>query len=67
MLGNTANLRTKIMDFTGGFDSSIILNFKGWNSKAHRDFPGKFESINLSRDNLSREIGNIEALPTSSN
>ena len=30
---------------------------KGWNSQAHREFPGKFESRNLSRDNLSREIG----------
>ena len=27
------------------------------NSEAHRGFPGKFESINLSRDNLSREVG----------
>ena len=31
--------------------------FEGWNSQAHREFPGKFESRNLSRDNLSREIG----------
>ena len=28
-----------------------------WNSKAPREFPGKLESTNLSRDNLSREIG----------
>ena len=25
----------------------------------HRDFPVSFESTNLSRDNLSREIGHI--------
>ena len=33
------------------------VNFKGWNSQDCRGFPGKFESSNLSRDNLSREIG----------
>ena len=33
------------------------LNLKGWNFKAHREFPGKFESSNVSRDNVSREIG----------
>ena len=33
------------------------LNLKGWNSHAHRGFPGKFESSNVSRDNVSREIG----------
>ena len=33
------------------------LNLKRWNSQAHREFPGKFESSNLSRDNPSREIG----------
>ena len=33
------------------------LDCKGWNSQAHREFPGKFESSNLSRDNnCSREI-----------
>ena len=37
------------------------LNSKGWNSKAHEGFPGKFESTNLSRDNVSREIGCREA------
>ena len=26
-------------------------------SQAHRGFPGKFESSNVSRDNVSREIG----------
>ena len=33
------------------------LNFEGWSSHVHGEFPGKFESTNLSRDNLSREIG----------
>ena len=33
--------------------------FKGWNSHVHGEFPGKFESSNLSRDNLSREIGRM--------
>ena len=31
--------------------------FKGWNAHVHREYPGKFESRNLSRGNLSREIG----------
>ena len=35
------------------------LNFKGWNSQAHRGFPGKFESSNVIRGNVSREIGRI--------
>ena len=29
----------------------------GWKSQVHRGVPGKFESTNLSRNNLSREIG----------
>ena len=33
------------------------LNFKGWNSHVHREFPVNLASINLSGDNLSREIG----------
>ena len=33
------------------------LNHTGWNSQVHRGFPGNVESANLSRDNLSREIG----------
>ena len=33
------------------------VNLKGWNSQAHRGFPGKFESSNVSRGNVSREIG----------
>ena len=32
------------------------LNLMGWNYHVHRGFPGMFESANLSRDNLSREI-----------
>ena len=35
------------------------LNLKGWNSHVHRKFPGSFGSTNLSRDNLSSEIGRI--------
>ena len=31
--------------------------FKGWNSHVHRVLPGKFESSNVSRDNVSRETG----------
>ena len=48
---------TKILEFRG-FDSSKILVEKRWSVQAHRrEFPGKFELSNLSRDNLSREIG----------
>ena len=36
---------------------SMKINTKGWNSQAPRGFPGKFESSNVSRDNISREIG----------
>ena len=50
---HTANLLTKILDFRG-FDSGRILS-----SQAHREFPGKFESSNLRRDNLSRRLGVI--------
>ena len=32
-------------------------NLKGWNSHVHSEFPINVESSNLSRDNLSREIG----------
>ena len=28
-----------------------------WNYQVHGEFPGKFESSNLNRENLSREIG----------
>ena len=33
------------------------LDFEGWSSHVHRVFPWNLESTNLSRDNLSREIG----------
>ena len=33
------------------------MNFKGWNSQAHSGSPGMFDSSNISRDNVSREIG----------
>ena len=45
----TASLRAKILDFRG-FDSIRILKFKGWNSHAHREVPGKLGSSNLSRE-----------------
>ena len=34
-----------------------ILDVKGWDSHVHRECPGSFESTNLSRDNIIREIG----------
>ena len=34
-----------------------MFNFKGWSSHVHGEIPRSFESTNLSRDNLSREIG----------
>ena len=33
------------------------VNAKGWNSQAHEQFPGKFESTNLSFEILSMETG----------
>ena len=53
---DTANLRTKILDFRG-FDSSRILGLRGGIPQAHRKFPGNVELTNLGRDNASREIG----------
>ena len=53
---DTANLRTKTLDFKG-FDSSRIWILRGWNSHVHREFPGKLESSNLNREILSRKIG----------
>ena len=35
------------------------LNSKGWNSDVHREFPGNFDSSNVSRDHDSRGIGRI--------
>ena len=48
----TANLRTKILDFRGldSSSSSRILSCEGWNSQAHKEFPGKLESNNIRRD-----------------
>ena len=51
----TANPRTKIMD-SRGFDSSIILTLRGGIIMSIRDFPESLSS-NVSRDNVSREIG----------
>ena len=34
-----------------------VSSWRKWNSHTHRQFPGKFEASNLSRDNHSREIG----------
>ena len=43
------------------------LDLKGWNSSVHRGFPRKFESSNVSRDDVSREIGRTAGnLPTAS-
>ena len=57
---------TKILDFRG-FDSSMMLILRGSRehdlSHVHREFPGKFESRNLSRDNPSRGIGRIALTP----
>ena len=52
---DTPNLPTNI-----GFQRVWLkhnLNLKGWNFQAHRGFSGKFESSNVSGDNVSREIG----------
>ena len=38
------------------------LDFKEWNSHVHRGFPGKFESSNPNRDNVSREMGRIQGV-----
>ena len=35
----------------------VHISFQGWISHVHGEFAGKFESSNLSRDNLSREVG----------
>ena len=52
----TSNLPTNIVGFRG-FDSSIFFILRLWNSQAHRESPGKLESSNVSRDNVSRRIG----------
>ena len=53
---DTDNLRTKILVFRG-FEPQHNLDCKGWSSHVHREFPGNVESTNLSRDDLSGEIG----------
>ena len=58
----TPNLPTNIVDFRG-FDSSTILISRGGIPRPlgiPRDFPGKFDSSNVSRDNVSREIGHSQ-------
>ena len=54
----TPNLPTNIVDFRR-FDSSTILIKKGGTLVSIGEFPGKFDSGNVSRDNVSREIGRI--------
>ena len=49
-------ISTKILDFPRVWLKQN-LTLKGWHSHVHRKFPGKCESNNLSRSNLSREIG----------
>ena len=40
------------------------FNFEGWNSQARRGFTGKFDSSDVRRDNVNREIGRRQvALP----
>ena len=57
-LSVTPNPPTIIVDFRG-FDSSIILILRGGIPTPIGDFPGKFESSNVSGDNVSRGIGRI--------
>ena len=52
----TPNLPTNIVDFKG-FDSSTILNVRGEMPRPVGDLPEGFESSNVSRDDVSREIG----------
>ena len=54
-MSTTANLRTKILNLRG-LESSILLVIRG-GILMHRTFPRNLESRNLSRDNLSRNIG----------
>ena len=42
--------------------SGDARRFKGLNSNVHREFPGNLESSNVSRDNVSREIGRSSSL-----
>ena len=56
----TANLRTNIMDFRGFDWLKKNRDIKGWHYHVHRGLPGKFESSNLSRGNVCREIGRMQ-------
>ena len=58
IINAVGNNRGRTPEFPG-FDSSRSLMFKGWSSHVHREFPGQFESANLSGDNLSGEIGGM--------
>ena len=51
-------ITAKILDFRFLFNLKH-LKFKGWISRAHSEFVGDLESTDLSRDNLSREIGHM--------
>ena len=55
-MSGTANLCTQMLYFRG-FCFKQHLNIQGRNSHVHREFPGKLEASNLSREILSREIG----------
>ena len=52
----TANLPNQIVDFRG-FALEHNLTIEGWDSQAHREFPGELEASNVSRDSVSRELG----------
>ena len=43
------DLRTRILNF-GGARLEPNLDFKGWSSRVQREFPGSFESTDLSRE-----------------
>ena len=61
---DTPNLPTNIVDCRG-FDSSIILILRV-GILMSTGFPGKFESSNVSRGNVSREIGRTLVLTATS-
>ena len=51
--GVAADAERGLQPSIGKFPESL----KGWNSHVRRESPGKLESRNLCRDNLSREVG----------
>ena len=59
-MSRTANLCTKIPNF-GGFHASIVLISRGRIPRPIGISFEHFESRNLSRDNISREIGRTRA------